>query len=66
MRLRIPRRIKTETPVEEDSEASDSAVDQDKDKVPVSTKSSTVSRILVEINCGNKKHPRSSQNIFQG
>lgn len=49
MRLRIPRRIKAETPVEEDSEQSDSAQDQDKDKVPVvTTKSSTVSRIFAK------------------
>lgn len=44
MKLRIPRRIKAETPVEEDSEQSDDDQIQEKDKVPVVTsKTSTVS-----------------------
>jgi hypothetical protein len=69
MKLRIPRRIKAETPVEEDSEQSDSAEEQDKDKTAVvSSKSSTVSRIFCENNCeNNPKNIRDRvENIFQG
>lgn len=69
MKLRIPRRIKTaELPVEEDSEQSDDAQNQDKDKVPVATtKSSTVSATVTKSGeIKQPKHPRQSQNIFQG
>jgi desulfoferrodoxin (superoxide reductase-like protein) len=70
MKLRIPRRIKAETPIEEDSEQSDDS--QDKDKVPVTTTktSTTVSAKVTQSGVIHRakqkqKHPRQVKIFFK-